>query len=89
MPSRKITDKCGKCGSKNHLRARFCNECGGKLKPNRAEVDARGRAKLHFDLVHPIRSDVRDYVHRKIVEAFESEMGRPLGRGTSGDSEEE
>ena len=31
MPSRKLTDRCGHCGSKNHLRARFCNSCGHKL----------------------------------------------------------
>ena len=45
MPSRKITDKCPKCGYKNHLRAKFCNECGSKLPGNRADTDARGRAK--------------------------------------------
>lgn len=76
MPSRKITDKCNACGFKNHLRARFCNECGAALNPNRADLDARGRAKLHFDLVHPIRAEVREYVHRKIVEAYEQEKAR-------------
>jgi stage V sporulation protein G len=73
MPSRKITDKCGKCGYKNHLRAKFCNECGTRLSHNRAETDARGRAKLHFDLVHPIRAEVRDYVHKAILDAYEQE----------------
>ncbi|MDC1142032.1 SpoVG family protein [Planctomycetota bacterium] len=79
MPSRKITDKCNKCGYKNHLRAKYCNECGNKQNPNRAEMDDRGRAKLHFDLVHPIRSDVRDYVHDAIIEAYqkECEQSRP------------
>lgn len=82
MPSRKITDKCRKCSYKNHLRARYCNECGAKLPSNRADTDARGRAKLHFDLVHPIRSDVRDYVHDKIMEAYEEEYAK---RRSSGD----
>lgn len=27
MPSRKMSDHCPKCGGKNHLRARFCNNC--------------------------------------------------------------
>ena len=27
MPSRKLTDRCPGCGSKNHLRARYCNSC--------------------------------------------------------------
>ena len=31
MPSRKMSDHCEKCGGKNHLRARFCNNCGGAL----------------------------------------------------------
>lgn len=81
MPSRKITDKCGKCGSKNHLRAKFCNDCGSKLRPNRAENDARGRAKLHFDLVHPICAEVREYVHQKIVEAYQDEAARKTASG--------
>ncbi|MCB9893115.1 MAG: septation protein SpoVG family protein [Planctomycetes bacterium] len=76
MPSRKITDKCPKCSYKNHLRAKFCNECGSKLPQNRADTDARGRAKLHFDLVHPIRSEVRDYVHKAILDAYEKEAAR-------------
>jgi stage V sporulation protein G len=87
MPSRKITDKCGRCGYKNHLRAKFCNECGHKLSQNRADTDARGRAKLHFDLVHPIRSEVRDYVHRKIVEAYETELSRVRAGGAPSDDE--
>lgn len=50
MPSRKLTDRCTHCGSKNHLRARFCNSCGHKLDENRAGRDADGRAKLHADI---------------------------------------
>jgi stage V sporulation protein G len=76
MPSRKITDKCPRCGFKNHLRANYCNECGERLRGNRAETDARGRAKLHFDLVHPINSDIRDHVQQKIVQAYEAELAR-------------
>ena len=36
MPSRKLTAHCPRCGCKNHLRAAFCNQCGGKLNPDRA-----------------------------------------------------
>lgn len=76
MPSRKIADKCRRCGCKNHLRARFCNDCGEKLRPNRASLDDRGKAKLHFDLVHPINSDVRDTIQRAVVEAYHAELAR-------------
>ena len=55
MPSRKLTDRCGQCGCKNHLRARYCNQCGHKLDEDRATRDADGRAKLHADIAHPIK----------------------------------
>src|SRR5260221_14347020 len=44
MPSRKLTDRCTGCGSKNHLRARHCNQCGTRLDENRAIRDQDGRA---------------------------------------------
>ena len=31
MPSRKLMDRCPRCHSKNHLRARFCNQCGQRI----------------------------------------------------------
>jgi len=31
MPSRKLMDHCRRCSGKNHLRARFCNNCGSSL----------------------------------------------------------
>ena len=54
MPSHKLADRCSRCASKNHLRARFCNHCGVKLNENRAEADLRGRAKLHADAAPPM-----------------------------------
>ena len=36
MPSRKLTDRCSGCGCKNHLRARYCNQCGHKQNEDRA-----------------------------------------------------
>ncbi len=36
MPSRKLSDHCPGCGEKNHLRDRFCNECGRRLDEDRA-----------------------------------------------------
>ena len=73
MPSRKLTDKCSKCGGKNHLRARYCNDCGVHLDENRATKDKRGRAKLHADIAHPINSACRERIQKKILEAFEHE----------------
>ena len=76
MPSRKLTDKCPKCGGKNHLRARHCNDCGGPLDENRATRDRRGRAKLHADIAHPINSACRERIQKKIIEAYGQEVAR-------------
>jgi len=35
MPSRKLADHCPACGDKNHLRARYCNQCGTRLDEQR------------------------------------------------------
>jgi len=74
MPSRKLTDHCVQCRAKNHLRARFCNECGQKLDPTRAGIDKRGRAKLHTDIAHPINARARQHMEHRILEAFQEEV---------------
>ena len=74
MPSRKLTSHCPQCGSKNHLRSNFCNECGSKLNPNRAPLDEDGRAKLYADIAHPINSACREMIQHKVIEAFVKEQ---------------
>ncbi len=76
MPSRKLTDKCPKCSGKNHLRAKFCGDCGARLNENRAPKDERGRAKLHADIAHPINQACRERMQAKLVEAFHAELDR-------------
>jgi stage V sporulation protein G len=76
MPSRKLTDRCSQCGCKNHLRSRFCNQCGGKLDENRATRDADGRAKLHADIAHPINSACREVIQSAVLKAFQEEKER-------------
>ena len=74
MPSRKLADHCPRCRSKNHLRARFCNDCGAKLDENRVDRDRSGRMKLHADIAHPINSECRSKFQSKVVEAFMAEV---------------
>ncbi len=76
MPSRKLSDRCSKCGCKNHLRARFCNDCGQRLNENRAPKDHDGRAKLHADIAHPINAECRERIQRSVIEAYEEEVER-------------
>ena len=74
MPSRKLMDRCPRCGSKNHLRSRFCNDCGAQLNENRAPKDVQGRAKLHADVAHPINATCREQVQKAVVEAYQAEQ---------------
>jgi len=74
MPSRKMTDHCGKCGGKNHLRAKFCNNCGASLPQNRARKDFKGRIKLHIDIAHPINTECRKRLQEQVSSAFKKEL---------------
>ena len=76
MPSRKMSDHCDKCGGKNHLRARFCNNCGAGLSENRVKQDTKGRMKLHADIAHPINAECRRTIQETIIAAFEQEDKR-------------
>jgi stage V sporulation protein G len=74
MPSRKLTFHCPECGSKNHLRAGYCNQCGREL---RSELPARGeegRVKLYADIAHPINSHCRELIQDRVLEAYEKEV---------------
>jgi len=74
MPSRKMSDHCEKCGGKNHLRAKFCNNCGAPLPEDRAKKDIKGRMKLHADIAHPINAECRQRIQKKVISAFEEEL---------------
>jgi len=81
MPSRKLCDRCGKCGGKNNLRARFCNDCGVRLREYRGEVDERGRPRLYADIAHPINQRSRDFVQARVIEAYFGELERSKQEG--------
>ena len=73
MPSRRLMDRCSRCHTKNHLRSRFCNHCGGPLSEDRSAKDMDGRAKLYADIAHPINCDCREKIQAKVMVAFEQE----------------
>ena len=83
MPSRKIKQPCAKCGFKNELRSKFCNQCGAQLPVTARPVGevAQGGAQLeHKDIAHPITQSFREYLQKRVLEAYEQEKTR----GTSG-----
>lgn len=83
MPSRKLTDRCPKCNTKNHLRSLHCNQCGARLQEDRATKDNEGRAKLYADIAHPINSECREMIQRKVLEAYADELVRAKQPGYS------
>lgn len=80
MPSRKLADHCPRCSDKNHLRARYCNNCGLRLDENRFLRQQNGnggpRIKLHADIAHPINADCRHDVERQVLAAYRDEVIR-------------
>jgi len=73
MPSRKLTDHCPRCSSKNHLRALYCNHCGSKLAEDR--WTQRGNAQqMHVEIAHPINSDCRHRLHERVISAYEEAL---------------
>ena len=74
MPSRKMSDHCEKCGGKNHLRAKFCNNCGAALSDNRARKNFKGRMKLHADIAHPINTECRQRIQERVLAAYKEEV---------------
>jgi len=67
MPSQKIQVPCIKCKKKNAVRSKYCNECGTSLP-----MKDRTRREVHRDIAHPVNSDMRSYLQKVIIEAFEA-----------------
>ncbi len=84
MPSRKLTDRCTKCGGKNHIRACYCSECGAKLDEKRGlkgEESIPGKIKLYADTAHPINSKCREYIQQRVLTAFKEELDKSTQPG--------
>jgi len=73
MPSRKLSAPCPKCRTQNHLRAKYCGECGAKLPAARVPADSHGREKAHRDIAHPITTAFRQTMQDKVLDAYQAE----------------
>ena len=80
MPARKMSGRCAKCGGKNHLRARFCNDCGAVLPVDCEKQDAESTRKLHADIAHPITNRCRQRIQQKVIAVFEGEVEKSRQR---------
>jgi stage V sporulation protein G len=88
MPSRKIKESCPKCGFKNTVRSKFCNQCGGAVPPPARKVgmdEQQDRQSEHKDIAHPISLECREYIQKKVLDAYEDERKKqPAGSGPQG-----
>lgn len=75
MPSRKIMERCRKCGNKNPVRSSFCNECGTQMQSSQSSEND-GRTKVHVDVAHPVTSDCRERIHESVIKAFKQAKER-------------
>lgn len=86
MPSRKLSDSCPKCRTKNYLRSKFCNDCGSDLRKTnfgkaRSSEDDAERSGMHADIAHPVNSECRDLIQETVVKAYELTVAFPDKRG--------
>ena len=74
MPSRRLKESCPKCGYKNVVRCRFCNQCGASFgESHRPAPSDEERQAEHKDIAHPITLECREYIQKKVLEAYEAE----------------
>ena len=77
MPSRKLKEPCPKCNFRNTVRSKFCNQCGASLPVSEPRQPLEGedvsRQSEHKDIAHPITAECRDYIQKKVLEAYNNE----------------
>lgn len=86
MPSRKVKYPCAKCGYKNEMRSRFCNQCGAQL-PLTVRPPGETAQSEHKDIAHPINQSFREYLQTKVLEAYEEELKRGSAPTSGGEEE--
>jgi stage V sporulation protein G len=73
MPSRRIKRACPKCGYRNELKSKFCNFCGGILPLTpRPSSPSETNLSEHRDICHPITQSFREYLSRRVLEAYQN-----------------
>ena len=81
MPSRRVKQPCPKCGFKNELRSKYCNQCAGSLSES-SKVNAIGEAgssqSEHKDIAHPITQSFREYLQKRVLDAYELEKTKGM-----------
>ena len=74
MPSQQVRETCPNCHHRNAIRSKFCNQCGKALEfQNIAKREGESKIDEHRDIAHPITVEARNYLQKKVLEAYEAE----------------
>ncbi len=78
MPSRKLKTACPKCNYKNEAKSKYCNQCAVQLPavarpPISPDHEGESVQSEHRDIAHPITQTFRDYLQKKVLEAYDAE----------------
>jgi len=85
MPSRRIKYSCPKCGFKNESRAKYCSQCANPLNPEAQKpLSQSGAQAEHKDIAHPITQSFREYLQKRVLEAYDKEKNSRLGASSNG-----
>jgi len=83
MPSRRIKESCPKCNHKNVIHSKFCNECGSQIPVSTLPQVSQDhdqahdlRQSEHKDIAHPITVQAREYIQKKILDAYQAEKSK-------------
>jgi stage V sporulation protein G len=89
MPNRKVKAPCPKCAFKNELRSKYCNQCAALLPvavKSAAEEAGEAVIQEHKDIAHPITQSFREYLQKKILEAYGREAAKGQAHPMQSDS---
>lgn len=79
MPSRRLKTSCPKCGFRNEMRSKYCNQCGAQLPFVSAPVEPgnnKDAQSEHRDIAHPITQTFREYLQKKVLETYTIEKDK-------------
>jgi stage V sporulation protein G len=79
MPSRRLKTPCPKCGFRNEVRSKYCNQCGSQLpfvSTPMEQANTKDAQSEHRDIAHPITQTFREYLQKKVLEAYNIEKDR-------------
>ncbi|MBI4243094.1 MAG: septation protein SpoVG family protein [Planctomycetes bacterium] len=78
MPVKKFTFKCFKCGAQNPLSAKFCNDCGRRIRASNVKRNSHtGKPLFQVDVAHPITPDLRQKLEETVISKYKEALADP------------